>query len=110
MHITPDEAISILKGWVADKTVLRVCLSRPGASREIHGCISEIKGKTIKIGNASETIEINLYDAEFNGDRRAAANSPYGPYLVCEFRNDDRWAFYAPRKANSETPSVERRS
>jgi hypothetical protein len=110
VHIDVAEAITLLEGWAADKTTLRVCFSRPGTSREANGHITGIKGKTVKLDTDSGAMEISLYDAEFNGDRRAPANSPYGAYLICDFRNDNRWTFYAPRPPSIEKPAIERRT
>ena len=39
---------------------------------------------------------MDLSGADFNGDRRSPPNANHGAYLVCEFRNEDRWSFYAP--------------
>lgn len=110
MNITAEEAIALLKSWASEQIVVRVCFSKPGAKREAHGRITEINGKIVKLESDSGSMEISLYDAEFNGDRRASANSPHGAYLICDFRNDDRWAFYASRQSKAGNPNVERRN
>jgi hypothetical protein len=110
MHITAEEAVSLLNSWSSEQTVLRVCFSKPGANTEAHGRITGVSGKTVMMDSDSGKMEISLYDAEFNGDSRAPAGSSHGAYLICEFRNDDRWAFYAPRQSNAKNPIIERRT
>jgi hypothetical protein len=99
MNITLDEAVSLLDTWKTAGTVLRVHLSRAGNSRELQAAIKDIKGVivTVSASGGAEEMEIDLTGAEFNGDRRLAPNSSQGAYLVCEYRNGDRFSFYAPR-------------
>ena len=112
MHIALDEAISLLDSWKATGTVLRVHLfRRAGHSREVRATVKDINGSVINFDADGEKIAIDLGGAEFNGDRRAPPNSSHGAYLVCEYRNGDRFSFYAPRPAQQETgrQSTERR-
>jgi hypothetical protein len=102
MHRDIAEAITLLESWAADQTTLRVCVSKPGTSTEAHGRIIAIKEKTVMLDTDSGVMEISLFDPEFNGDRRASTGSSHGAYLICEFRDDDRWPFYAPRHSNAE--------
>jgi hypothetical protein len=111
MHIELNEAISLLDSWKATGTVLRVHLSRAGHSREIQATVKGINGMVTNVDANGEEIPINLDGAEFNGDRRSSPNSSYGAYLTCEYRNGDRFSFYAPRAAPQETrQSTERRN
>jgi hypothetical protein len=106
MNISDEEALSLLNSWFLEKTTLRACFSKPGATKEVHGLITDIAGTTIKVDTEPEEIEINLDGAEFNGDKRAPASAPHSAYLICEFRNDDRWTFYAPRPSDTDIPAL----
>ena len=112
MHITLDEAKSLLDSWKATGTVLKVYLPRAGRSQELQATVANISGAIVGIDASGDKIELDLTGAEFNGDRRSAPNSNQGAYLVCEYRNGDRYSFYAPRPAGPETekPSTDRRS
>ena len=59
--------------------------------------MKDINGSVINFDAGGEEIEIDLDGAEFNGDRRSPPNSSHGAYLICEYRNGDRFSFYAPR-------------
>jgi hypothetical protein len=111
MHITLDEAIPILDSWKASGTMLRVHLFRAGHGREVQGTVTGINAAVIDFHADAEKIAIDLDGAEFNGDRRPPPNSSHGAYLICEYRNGDRFSFYAPRPAQQETShqSTERR-
>jgi hypothetical protein len=99
VNISVDEALSLLNFWKAEKTVLRVQVSTGGNTRDLEAKISraDTVGTSLKLEAGSQVIEVDLSRAELGGDRRGPRNSQHGAYLVCEFRNDDRWAFYAPR-------------
>jgi hypothetical protein len=110
MHITLDEAVSLLDSWKTTGTVLRVHLFRAGQSREVHATVKGTNGAVLNLDANGEEIVIDLDGAEFNGDRRSAPYSNHGAYLVCEYRNGDRLSFYAQRAAQQETKqSIERR-
>ena len=111
MHITMDEAISLLDTWREENVPLIVYFSRPGASEpgpKLDARVTEIRGATVKFASGSQEIDVDLSGAEFNGDRRGPLSGDHGAYLICEFRNDDRWSFYAPR-IHSSIPETERR-
>jgi hypothetical protein len=55
-----------------------------------------INGAVINFEADGEKIAIDLDGAEFNGDRRPPPNPSHGGYLICEYRNGDRFSFYAP--------------
>ena len=111
MHIELNEAISLFDSWKAAGTVLRVHLFRAGQSRELPALVKDISGAAINFNANGEEMAIDLDRAEFNGDRRSSPNSSYGAYLTCEYRNGDRFSFYAPRAAQQETSrSTERRN
>jgi hypothetical protein len=105
MHITLEEAISLLDNWKQMGTLLRVRCSSPGDLRELQATVESVKDGVAELGSGSEEIKIDLHGAEFNGDRRESARSDYGAYLVCEYRNGDRYSFYAPRTKESERPN-----
>jgi hypothetical protein len=113
MNITFDEAVSLLDTWKTAGTVLRVHLSRAGNSRELQATIKDIQGAIVRVSASvgGEETEVDLTGAEFNGDRRLAPNSSQGAYLVCEYRNGDRFSFYAPRPVPTKPggQSTERR-
>jgi hypothetical protein len=111
MHIALEEAIALFESWRATATVLKVFAPSAGKSRELQGTVSSVKGPLIEITEGENKFEVNLADAEFNGDRRAAPNSKHGAYLVCEYRNGDRWSFYSPLPAKQEAvPNPDRRT
>jgi hypothetical protein len=111
MHISLEEAIAFFESWRATSTVLKVYAPSTGKSRELQGTVSSVKGPRIEIADGENKLEVNLADADFNGDRRAAPNAKHGAYLVCEYRNGDRWSFYSPLPAKQEVPpSPDRRT
>ena len=105
MHITLEEAISLLDNWKLMGTLLRVRCSRPDGLRELKATVKSIKDGVAELSAISEEMKIDLHGAEFNGDRRESARSDYGAYLVCEYPNGDRYSFYAPRTKESEDPN-----
>src|SRR5208283_4028780 len=111
MHITLGEAISLLDSWKATGTVLRVRLFRAGQGRELQAKVKDISSAVVNFDAGGEEIAIDLDGAEFNGDRRAPPNSNHGAYLICEYRNGDRFSFYASRPTQQEIGhrSTERR-
>jgi hypothetical protein len=105
MHITLEEAISLLDNWKQMGTVLCVRCSRLGDLRELQATVKSVKDGVAELGSGSEEMKVDLNGAEFNGDRRESARSDYGAYLVCEYRNGDRYSFYAPRTKDIERPN-----
>lgn len=98
MHITLDEGISLLENWKSTETVLQIYFSRPGAGRrELQAKIRTLRGSVVELDSSSDPAEVDLTGAELNGDMRTPLHSTHGAYLVCEYRNGDRWSFYAPR-------------
>ena len=77
MHLSREEAISILETWKSDATSLRVYFSRSGANREFHASIRTITISAIELDAGSEVLHVDLEGAEFNGDKNAAASSDY---------------------------------
>jgi hypothetical protein len=100
MHLSREEAVSILETWKNEATSLRVYFSRSGANREFHAIIRTITRSAVELDAGSEILHVDLEGAEFNGDTNAAASSDYKAYLVCELPNGDRCYFYAPRVAS----------
>ena len=110
MHISLEEAIAFFNSWKTAATTLKVYSSSTGQTRELQAKVSNVKGAAIVLNNGENEIEVNLADADFNGDRRAAPKSKHGAYLVCEYRNGDRWSFYSPLPAQQEAPNPDRRT
>ena len=111
MHIAVNEAVSLLNSWKSSETVLKAHLFRAGQSRGVQATVKAINGAVINFDADGEEIAIDLNGAEFNGDRRSAPTLIHGAYLVCEYRNGDRFSFYAPRPTQEEIEhqSTERR-
>ena len=80
MHITLEEAISLLDNWKLMGTLLRVRCSRPDGLRELKATVKSIKDGVAELSAISEEMKIDLHGAEFNGDRRESARSDYGAY------------------------------
>jgi len=89
--------------WKTTVTTLRIHLFRSGQSRELQAKVKDINGTVISFDTNGEDIATDLDGAEFNGDRRSPPNSSHGAYLICEYRNGDRFSFYAPLPAQEET-------
>src|ERR1700691_173598 len=109
MHISLEEAISMFNSWKAAGTVLQASSSVIGPNRQLQATVIGIRGTVIDISDGEKETEVNLADAEFNGDRRSAPNAKHGAYLVCEYRNGDRWSFYSPHAAQPEVPAASER-
>jgi hypothetical protein len=107
MHLTVEEALSLLKSWESDQTVLRIHFSGSKSSREVQASI-RLVGARVRLLAGAEEVDIDLADAEFNGDRRSPPNASHGAYLICEFKSDDRLSLYAPR-IKAIPPEVDRR-
>jgi hypothetical protein len=96
MNISLEEAISLLEGWLKTGTELRLHLATQKGSREVRAVITSVTGTKVGIVADTEILTLDLQGAEFNGDRRSYQQTNQVAYLVCEFRNDDRWSFRAP--------------
>jgi hypothetical protein len=96
MNISLEEAISLLEAWRKAGTEVGLHLSTQKGNREVHAVITSLAGTKVNIVAGTEILTLDLKEAEFNGDRRSSPHTNQGPYLVCEFRNDDRWSFRAP--------------
>ena len=83
---------------------------RRAPDQELQSTVTAISGSTVTLATASEEIKVDLSGADFNGDRRSPPNANHAAYLVCEFRNEDRWSFYAPRSGHTPPRSADRRS
>jgi hypothetical protein len=97
VHIDLKEAIDLLQSWKDSGATLQLSYNVGGESRKIPTRVLQVNGSNVVLADADNRLELDISRAEFNGDRRSPVNSNQGPYLVCEFRNDDRWAFHAPR-------------
>jgi hypothetical protein len=107
MNISLEEAISLLEGWRTAGTEVRLHVSTQKGNREVRAVITSVTGTKANIVADTEILTLDLQGAEFNGDRRSSPHTNQGPYLICEFRNDDRWSFRAPQTMS--TPQKERR-
>jgi hypothetical protein len=109
MNLRLEEAISLFETWRSEQTELDVHFSTRKENKELRARVKSVAGTAIMLAGETEDVEVQLEGADFNGDRGAPLNAKHGSYLVCEFRNDDRWAFYAPAKPKGKA-SNERRS
>jgi len=101
MNISLEEAIGLLEGWRKAGTEVRLHVSTQKGSREVRAVITSLTGTKVGIVADTEILTLDLKGGEFNGDRRSSPITNQGPYLVCEFRNDDRWSFRAPQAPSS---------
>jgi hypothetical protein len=101
MNISLEEAIALLEGWQKAGTEVRLHLSTQKGNREMRAVITSLAGSKVNIVADTEILTLDLKEAEFNGDRRSSPQTNQGPYLVCEFRNDDRWSFRAPQSVST---------
>lgn len=102
MHLSQEEAVSLLSAWKQAGTPLRVFFSRHGSDQMFQATIREVTALAVKLASASETFNIELLGAEFNGDPNASASSEYEAYLVCELRGGERCYFYVLRTKTSK--------
>jgi hypothetical protein len=91
MHISSDEALSLLESWRDGRVSLRVHM--PGQTQPAEATIREIDGTVVRLGSDPATLQFDLHGADFNGDARKEY-SGRGAYLVCEFPSGDRYSFY----------------
>jgi hypothetical protein len=91
MHISPEEAFSLLESWRDSHISLRVHLR--GRREPAYTTVREIEGSVVRLNSDSEDLQIDLLGADFNGDGRTEHGNR-GAYLVCEFGNGDRCSFY----------------
>lgn len=98
VNINQEEAVSILEMWKTSGIDLQLSASRSGANEKLTVKVEAVRNEVIDLRVGGEVLQISLAGAEFNGDRRGAPpRSTHGAYLICEYRNGDRYAFYAPR-------------
>jgi hypothetical protein len=97
MHLSQEDAISILESWRQEGTSLRIYFSQSGANRDFQASIGALTISAMELVSTFEILHVELDGAEFNGGKDAAASSNYSAYLVCECRNGDRCYFYVPR-------------
>jgi hypothetical protein len=91
MHIRLDEALMLLSRWRNRETSLRLHVSGSGAQHDLQGTIQDLQGTVVEVLADQAKLQLDLEGAEFNGDESTPA------YLVCEFRDGNRYAFYALR-------------
>ena len=92
MHIPLDEALVLLNSWKDKGTRLRVHASGAGIRQDLpQSTIRGLKGTIVEIGDDETKLEVDLKDADYNGDWSPPA------YLICEFRDGGRYSFYALR-------------
>lgn len=106
MHISLEEAISLLDEWRKTGIVLRVHFSPTGGHQDLQAIVRELRATVVALYAGAERLDVDLQGASFNGDSRAPA------YLVCEFRNGDRCSFYPSvvnRKSLTTAPVKEAR-
>jgi hypothetical protein len=92
MHIPLDEALVLLNSWKTEGTRLRVHASGAGIRQELpQGTIRGLRGTIVETGDDETKLEVDLKDADFNGDWSPPA------YLICEFRDGGRYSFHTLR-------------
>ena len=91
MHIPLEEALSLLRSWRNEGTRLGIHASGSGFRQELRATIREMKGTVVELCDDRTKLQVDLQGADFNGDLSAPG------YLVCEFRNGDRYSFYVLR-------------
>jgi hypothetical protein len=91
MHISLDEALTLLNGWKNRETPLDVYVSRPGFLQDLQGKVRELQGTTVEVHADRSSLQLDLQGADFNGDGSSRE------YLVCEFRDGKRYSFYGLR-------------
>src|ERR1700730_9487374 len=101
MHVSLDEAMSLLNTWSTEGVSLQVHSSRSGLREDLRGAIRALRGTIVEIISDSKELQIDLQGADFNGDKSPPPGSQYAGYLVCEFRNGDRCSFYVLRAAKT---------
>jgi len=91
MHISPEEAFSLLESWREGRVSLRVHM--PGQTQPVKATIREVEGTVVRLSSDLEPFQFDLHGADFNGDARRE-HSSRGAYLVCEFPSGDRYSLY----------------
>jgi hypothetical protein len=97
VNLTAPEALVLLERWKANSTVLDVTGDTQGGLRKDQAKVKEVSGDSVRVATATGELKISLAGAIFNGDPDAPSSFRYSAYLICEFKNDDRWTFYALR-------------
>lgn len=92
MHISREEALSLLEKWRAGGTTLRVHLG--GKDGEFEGTVRAVSGNAVTLTRGGEPVDVDLRDGDFNGDHRDGSGSR-GAYLVCELPSGARYSFRA---------------
>jgi hypothetical protein len=88
MHIRHDEALVLLTNWRNRKTPLNLNTSRSGLRQQLRGwMIGSLADTVVEVVQGELKLTLDVRGAEFNG-----GDSPRG-YLVCEFRDGDRYSF-----------------
>lgn len=96
MNISSQEAVSLLEAWKNAGITLRVHI----AGKELQATVGAITGTVIRLITDSGDLDVDVHGADFNGDK-GKGSSNAGGYLVCEFRNDDRYSFYVSRSSDT---------
>jgi hypothetical protein len=109
MHITTEEAVTILNGWKSGETSLDVHVSSVGKARRLQAPVVGISGALVSLSSNEGATELDLTGASFNGDQKGSAI--YGPYLICNYGDGDFGSFYARRSLDTQgvISSAERR-
>jgi|HubBroStandDraft_6_1064221.scaffolds.fasta_scaffold1681884_2 hypothetical protein len=97
MHLTVPEALALLQRWRSDQVELEVTGSNANEKTTGLAKIEAVMGASVVLATSAGLLTIDLTGADFNGGQSMPAESRHAAYLVCEFKNDDRWAFYALR-------------
>jgi hypothetical protein len=101
MYISLEEAVALIDIWKNNRTTLQLSLTRSKQNQRGHATVEDRNGASFVLGLNGDNVTVDLTGAEFNGDSREGANSNYGAYLVCEYRNGDICSLYAPRSGQA---------
>jgi hypothetical protein len=97
MHLKISEALALLEHWRSEQAELEVTGATANGNTKGLAKVEATEDLSVTIATSSGLLKIDLTGADFNGDHTMPAQSRHAAYLVCEFKNNDRWAFYALR-------------
>ena len=97
MHLKVSEALALLEHWWSERAELEVAGATVNGNMKGLAKIEATERRSVTIAMSSGRLKIDLTGADFNGDHTMPAQSRHAAYLVCEFKNNDRWAIYALR-------------
>jgi hypothetical protein len=97
MHLKVSEALASLERWRSEQAELEVTGSTEKGNTKRLAKVEATEGLSVRMAMSSGLLKIDLTGADFNSDHPMPVQSRHAAHLVCEFKNNDRWAFYALR-------------